>query len=155
QAVPDQAQFTFGVTTQALTAADALSANGSAANKVIAALKGAGVRGADIQTSSVLLEPRYSNEGSVVTGYTVPNSVSATLHDLARSGAIVDATVAAGANQVSGPGLTRLEQSSLYRSALRSAIADARSKAQAIAREAGVGLGAVRSVVEGSNTPPP
>jgi uncharacterized protein YggE len=155
QATPDEAQFSFGVATQGLTAEEALSANGSAANKVIAALKHAGVRAADIQTASVLLEPRYSNDGSAVVGYTATNSVSATLHDLAKSGAVVDAVVAAGANQVSGPGLTRFEQSAFYRKALQSAIADARSKAETIARESGVQLGSVRSVVEGSNTPPP
>src|SRR5215831_14088230 len=57
RAVPDRAQFSFGVTTQGTSASRALSANSALARKVIAALKGAGVPAADIQTDSVTLSP--------------------------------------------------------------------------------------------------
>jgi uncharacterized protein YggE len=148
--VPDRAQFSFGVTSQAATATDALRSNATLARKVIAAVKAAGVRDADVQTQSVFLGPRLSDDGSVIVGYTATNSVSATLNDLSKAGAVVDAAVAAGANEVSGPSLTRSDQTDLYRTALRAAMADARAKARAIASASGAGLGAVSSVVEGS-----
>src|SRR5580704_6289523 len=51
--VPNQAEFTFGVTTNALTAEGALSTNAARMNRVIAALKGLGIRPANLQTSQV------------------------------------------------------------------------------------------------------
>ena len=155
RAVPDRAQFSFGVTTQGTTASRALSANSTLARKVIAALKSAGVPAADIQTDSVTLSPTLSDDGSTIVGYTATNSVSVTLRDLGKAGSVVDAAVEAGANQVSGPSLVRSDQTALYRQALRLAVANARAKAHSLAAASGASLGAVRSIVEGSAAPPP
>lgn len=152
--VPDRAQFSFGVTTQGASASSALSANSEFARKLISALKVAGVAKADIQTEAVMLSPAYSDDGSTIVGYTATNSVSATLRDLGKAGSIVDAAVAAGANQVSGPALVPSDQDALYRAALRAAVENARAKAQALARATGVSLSSVRSVVEGSVAQP-
>jgi uncharacterized protein YggE len=154
-AVPDRAQFSFGVTTVAKTASQALASNGVEMQKVIAALKGAGIAAADIQTQAVSLEPRYSDSGDQILGYTATNSVSATLRAIDRSGAVVDAAVGAGANQVSGPSLTRGDTSELYRAALRAAMANALAKAQTLAAASHARVGAVRSVTESSAAPPP
>src|SRR5919109_1162406 len=54
-AVPDRAEFSFGVTTEARTATQALAANSADMRKVIDALKGAGVAAANIQTQTVSL----------------------------------------------------------------------------------------------------
>lgn len=155
RAVPNRAQFSFGVTTQGTTAAQALDSNAGLARRVVAALKAEGVASDDLQTESVFVGPRYSDDGSTIVGYTATNSVSAMSRDLARAGALIDAAVAAGANQVSGPLLTRSDQTELYRTALREAVADARSKAEAIAAAGGLQLGEIRSVIEGSSAPPP
>jgi uncharacterized protein YggE len=154
-AVPDRAAFSFGVTTVAKTASQALGSNSGEMQKVIAALKGAGIDGKDLQTQSVSLEPRYSDSGDEILGYTAANSVSATLHEIGRAGAVIDAAVAAGANQVSGPSLTRGDTNELYRTALRAAMANALAKAQTIAAASHAKLGPVRSVTESSAGPPP
>jgi uncharacterized protein YggE len=153
--VPNRAAFSFGVTTQGRTAAAALAENAAQMRKVIAALKGEGIAAADIQTQSVSLSPRYSNDGEMILGYTASNSVSATAKDINKAGLIVDAAVAAGANQVSGPSLTRGDSVTLYRRALQAAVADARAKAAAIASASRARLGVVRSVTEGSSAPVP
>jgi uncharacterized protein YggE len=153
--VPNRASFSFGVTTQGKTASGALSENATETRKVIEALKAAGIAAADIQTASVSLSPRYSNDGESILGYTATNVVSATEKDINHAGAIVDAAVGAGANEVGGPSLTRSDTSALYRAALRAAVADARKKASAIATASGAHLGAVRSVAEGSSAPAP
>jgi uncharacterized protein YggE len=155
RAVPDSAQFSFGVTTQAVNATDALRNNATLARKVIAAVKGAGIPDADIQTETVFLTPRLSDEGSLIVGYTATNSISTALRDLSKTGTVVDAAVEAGATDVSGPSLSRSNQADLYRTALRDAMADARAKAQSIANASGASLGAVSSVVEGSAAPVP
>ena len=54
---------------------------------------------------------------------------------------MIDAAVDAGANQVSGPNLVRSDPTALYRAALRVAIANARGKAQTIARASGLRSG--------------
>ena len=154
-AVPDRAEFSFGVTSQAKTASAALAANAAEMRKVIAALKEAGVAAADLQTQNVSLQPRYSNDGQEIVGYTASNTVSAKLKNLDRAGAIVDAAVDAGANTIFGPSLTRSDATALYQRALRAAVANARAKAAAIASASGARLGRVNSVVEGSAGPSP
>lgn len=156
RAVPDRASFAFGVETQAPTARAALTANSAAIEKVIAALRAGGVAAADLQTAQVSLFPRTDERGSAIVGYTASNTVSATIRELGRAGAVVDAAVEAGANTVSGPSLTRGDTSALYRQALRAAVADARTKAETLADASGRTLGGVTAMVEtGTATPMP
>ena len=86
--------------------------------KVIDAIKRAGVAARDVQTSSVSLSPRYSQNGEDIVGYTASNTVNATIRSISRSGAVIDAAVGAGANQVYGPSFTRSDETVLYRRAL-------------------------------------
>lgn len=154
--VPDRASFAFGVETQAATARAALTANSEAIEKVIAALRAAGVAAADLQTAQVSLFPRTDERGSAIVGYTASNTVTATVRELAEAGAVVDAAVAAGANTVSGPSLTRGDTDALQRQALRAAFAAAREKATALAEASGRTLGEVTAIVEsGTQTPVP
>lgn len=154
-AVPDMAQLSFGVTTEAETAADALAQNGDAAEKVIAAVKRAGIAAKDLQTQYVSLSPRYTDRGDEILGYTASNTVSAIVRDLGRAGAVIDAAVAAGANNVSGPSLSRSDNESLYRAALKDAVADARTKAEALGEAGHFSIGKIDSVVEGGSAPMP
>ena len=153
--VPDRAEVSFGVISEGVTARAALSANSAEMRRVIEALKGAGVDERDIQTQQVSLSPRYSGNGERVVGYTAQNTVAARLRDLDRAGAVIDAAVSAGANQVFGPSLIRSDRTEIYRNALRAAVADARAKAQALAAASGVALGRVVNVVESGAAPPP
>jgi uncharacterized protein len=145
---PDQAQLVFSVVSQAAAATNAMTANSVDTAKVIAALEHAGVDAKDIQTQDVSLQPTYRDDGNSIDGYTASNSVNVT-SSIGRAGALVDTGVSAGANQVSGPTLSVGDQDALYRDALKSAVAAARLKAQAIAAAAGVDVGTVTSVVEG------
>jgi hypothetical protein len=150
---PDQASFDFGVTTTGATAAQALSSNSARARAIIDALKKAGIPSADIQTTEVSLWPQTSSNGKVITGYQASNSVNVTA-PLGKSGALVDAAVGAGANNVDGPTLDTAQKSALYNKALDSALSDAKQKAQAIAGAAGLTLGTVLKVHEGGQSTP-
>jgi len=149
QSVPDRAEFSFGVQTQGRTAAQALNANAAEMRRVIDALRGAGVAAADIQTTQVTVSPTTSSDGQTITGYNAINTVSARIRDLGASGRVIDAAVAAGANQVYGPSLTRSDRTELYRQALREAYADARAKAQALAAASGQTVGRALAMQEG------
>ena len=148
-ATPDTAEWSFGVQTSGDTAASALTANSSAMDQVIAALRGAGVAEDDLQTQQVSVYPRTSDDGVSIVGYDASNTVSATIRDLDKAGAIVDAAVAAGANQVYGPSLTVSDAEAQYGAAMEAAFDDARARAGAIAEKAGVTLGAPVAIIEG------
>jgi uncharacterized protein YggE len=152
--VPDRAHFSFGVQAQSRTASQALEAADAQLRRVVDALREAGVAQADIQTEQISLSPRTSEDGEAIVGYNAVSSVSVRVRNLDRAGPVVDAAVAAGANQVYGPSLTRSDQDALYRTALRAAYADARARAQALAEAAGVTLGAMTSTVEGGASVP-
>jgi uncharacterized protein YggE len=147
--VPDRATFTFGVSTKRKAAADASEANNRDMRQLIEALHAAGVPEDDIQTSQISLYPDYSESSSEVVGYEASNSVTATV-SLARAGDALQAAVAAGANQMDGPSLTKAASDKLYASALRDAVADARARADVLAAAAGVKVGDVVSIQEGS-----
>lgn len=150
-AAPDRATLSFGVESQGSTARAALAANGAEMRRLLAALRAAGAT--DLKTQSVTLNPR-SSEGGEVRGFTATNAVSVTLRDIARTGAVIDTAVAAGANQVYGPLLTHADVAELYRQALREAVADARRSAQALAAAANLTLGRITTVVEGGGSMP-
>ena len=151
-AVPDEATVSAGVHTQATSAQEALAQNAKLMNQVVAALKNAG--GTELQTQQVSLSPQTTDTGQV-TGYAADNSVSAK-SKIADTGALIDAAVGAGANTVSGPSLGVSDSDALYRAALGKAVADARAKADALAKAGGFGVGQVSTVVEQTaNAPVP
>lgn len=153
-AAPDTATVGFGVLTRGRTAVEALNANGAEARRMIAALVAAGIDRTDLRTDVVSLSPQTSEDGESIVGYTAVNSVTAKLRKLERVGAVIDAAVAAGANQVSGPALESSDREKLYRKALEAAVADAREKAQSLAAASGRSLGRVQNVVESSYNAP-
>jgi len=146
--VPDEATFSLGVQSEGSTARAALAANSEQMRRLIAAVKAAGVAKEDIQTQDVSISPTY-DDGTRVSGYSARNSVSVRIRDLAKAGAVLDAATNAGANEVYGPMLDRSDREDLQAKALRSAVADARSKAEALADAADVQLGQVTAISEG------
>jgi uncharacterized protein YggE len=61
--MPDRASFSFGVSTNGVTASQASAENARKARKVIAALLGAGIAKADLQTQDVTVGPSWNDEG--------------------------------------------------------------------------------------------
>ncbi len=153
-AVPDAAEFDFTVQTKGATAAATLNRNSTDTRAVITAVEAAGVPAASVQTAQVSLEPVTSSDGTTITGYTASDTISVTNVAIAKAGAVVDAAVGAGANGVSGPSLTVSAQDDLYAQALKAAVAQAKTKAQALAEAAGRTVGAVTTIVEGGNAVP-
>ena len=149
--VPNEAQMTFGVETRRPTAQAAVAANADAMRKVINALRQAGAR--EIATQWVSVYP-FMSDGSTIEGYSASNSVSA-VSDVEDAAGLIDAAAEAGANQISGPGLSSSNAEALYRQALAKAIADARLRAEVLAKAAGRSLGEITTIVEGGAQPVP
>jgi uncharacterized protein len=154
-AVPDRTTFSFGVEARGETASKALSAASAAAKKVTDAVKGAGVDGKDVQTQNISLSTLTSSDGRHIEGYAANASITVRARDLDHAGDMVDAAVAAGANNVYGPSLDRSDAEELADEALADAVDDARKKAEALAKAADGSLGQVISVSEtGASAPP-
>ena len=147
EAAPDLAALELGVETQAPNAQSALAQNAERLNRVLAALRRAGVAKDDLQTSQVSLWPQRESDGTTVTGYQATNTVSVEL-GVEKAGAAIDAAVGAGANVVSGPALAVEERDALYRQALAKAVEAGRAKAEAVAKAARVSVGRMTAVVE-------
>jgi uncharacterized protein YggE len=156
KAVPDRAMLTAGVQTEAPKAADALAANRHAMNAVFAELKKQGVPDRSMQTSSLNISPQYDSSASSgrgpgkIVGYQVYNGVTVTIDDLGKLGATIDALVSSGANSMGGISFSIRDPKPLLRQARDAAVKDAIDRAQLYAKSAGVSLGRILSINEGS-----
>jgi uncharacterized protein YggE len=150
-AVPDRAKISAGVETRAATAKAALAANGAAMQKVIAALRGNG--GKDVTTQTVSLSTAFDQNGQP-NGF-VASDVASAETTLDGAGPLIDAAVAAGANTIDGPSLSRSDADALYRQALAKAVDDAKERAAVLAKAAGRSLGSVTAIVESGSAPVP
>jgi len=151
---PDIARLSTGVLTQAGDANTALRNNAREMDKVMAALKSAGIAGRDIQTSGISLYPQYRhprNEAPSITGYQAANTVSIKVREIARLGDVLDALVASGANQVNGPSFAIDEPGPVYDRARLAALDQARQRAELYAGALGLKVGRIISINEGSS----
>ena len=164
QVTPDQAVLTVGVVTTGGSSQEAMAENSAAMNRVISALKRAGVGEKDIQTQSVNVWPEFdysrkSEEGGLpkIIGYRAENRVTVTIRDVENTGAVVDTAVDAGANQLYGLSFTVSDETgkALRTKVLQMAVSDAGEKAQAIASALGADKINPVSVVEGGGYTPP
>ncbi len=147
---PDTLRVVLGVETRSASAKDALAANNDKANALVDTLKSKGVEAKDIQTSQLSIHPTYDDKGQRITGYQVNNTVTATLHDIAGAGALID--VAAGAVgdavRVQSIGFSIDDDSALKAEARTQAVQLAKLQAEQMAKAAGVELGAIRFISE-------
>ena len=156
---PDLAIISAGVQTLQPTATAAIEENATRMERVRAALKRAGIADKDIQTSSISLNPEYryvENQPPVLTGYRASNTVNVKFRDLKRSGAILDALVKEGANQLNGPSLTIDKPEEAYDEARVKAIAVGQRRAELYARALGKRVVRILSISEsGASIPGP
>jgi len=140
-ATPDIAQVTISVVTQSISAAEAQQSNAATMTQVIQALMDAGVSKEDVKTIGYSLSPRYSYNGQqTLIGYECRNMIAVTTKNTSEVGKFIDVAVGAGANEVGGVFFTVSEEkkAQLMTDAIKEAVGDADSKAQAIANALGV-----------------
>ncbi len=164
RAAPDMAVISAGTVSEANTAREALSANNETMAAVLKTIAAAGVAEKDIQTSNVSIQPKYTypprasegaQEAPKIDGYTVSNTVTVLVRDLDKLGAVMDAVVSSGVNQMNGLNFTIAEPGPLRNEARKAAVAEALARAQLYADAAGVKLGPIRSISEESHVRPP
>jgi uncharacterized protein YggE len=141
EAEPDIVTVGAGVTTQSRTAVEAMRLNAAEMTKVIDRIKALGIAARDIQTTGINLGAQYDynqqTQRQVFRGYQASNRVSVKLRQIDRTGEVLDALVAAGATDLSGPDWSIDDDSAARAQARRQALATASAQALEYARAAG------------------
>ena len=156
---PDIATIGAGVSTMAPTAVAAMQANAAAMTRVIDRIKALGVAEDDIQTTGVTLYPQYdynqAQQRQIFRGYQVMNRVSVKLRKIERTGPVLDALVAAGATDISGPDFSMADDTAGKAQAREAAMKRAEGMARDYANWAGFANVRLLQVSEAVSGGPP
>jgi uncharacterized protein YggE len=147
---PDRVTFSVGVQTEAVDVAEAFRQNSRKVNAVIAALKKLGVTQPELQTSNLAIDSR-DEEGKRLHGFRVSNIVTVTREDPAGVGELLQAAVAAGANQAGSLRFFVADPDKHVPRGLEMAFQNARSKAERLASLSGKALGDVVCITDSSS----
>lgn len=147
---PDRALIYIGVQTKGRTAALAGQENARLATAVLEAVRAAGIAREQIGTMNYSVNPsyRYYPDGRKpeLTGYDASNTVRIEVRNLELVGKVIDASLGAGANNISGINFFASQIDATKREALGAATTDARLSADVMAKAAGGTLGALVNV---------
>jgi uncharacterized protein YggE len=178
-AVPDVAQFSFGITTEGGKDIGALqNDNTTKTNTAIDYVKSQGVDAKDIETQNYAISPRYQSFScppviynqisgnavsplqpkpcppSEIVGYTINQTISVKVRDFSKIGNILSGVASSGANNVSDLNFTLNDRTLSENDARGKAITQAQSKASDLAVAGHFTLGRILSIQEGSNPAP-
>ncbi len=144
-AIPDIANVSFTVEQKEATVHEAQEIVTKKSNDAIAFLKSSGIAEKDIQTTNYSANPQYDYSYSggrspKLTGYIVSNTVTVKIRDTASVGKIIDGLGSKGVTGLNGPNFTVDDPNAINAEARAKAIADAKAKAEVLARDLGVRL---------------
>ncbi|MES2471155.1 MAG: SIMPL domain-containing protein [Patescibacteria group bacterium] len=175
---PDIAVFTYSVSEQAKTVAEAQTKATAKTNKVLEALKANGVEDKDITTVSYTINPEYTttqtpcfdapvsagsvrsiagctNSNTSLKGYVVAQSVEVKVRQLENAGKLFETVGSLGVQNVYGLSFS-VDNPEEVRAEVRSlAIEDAKKKAEKLARDLGVDLEKIQYFYEDQGYPQP
>jgi uncharacterized protein len=151
---PDTATITLGVSQTAKGAVDAQNTVNKNIEAIKKALIKAGAKEADISVSDLSVWGNYEysdDQSQKLTGYTASHTLNITSGDMDLVGPLIDAALSAGANQLQGVSFSVKNNDKAYEQALKLAVEKAREKAEVLAAAAGVKLGALQTLSEGTD----
>lgn len=167
-AVPDRAEFSFGLTTEGgRNIASLQKENSDKINSMLDFVKSAGVDSNDIRTANYNISPRYQyfscppvSAGaakpcppSEIVGYTVNQTITLKVRDFSKIGDIMTGVANRGANNVSGLQFTLHDRDAAENDARAEAMVKAKAKAEAFAAAGGFRLGRLLSIQESGGAP--
>jgi uncharacterized protein len=155
-AAPDLAVIRIGATAQAKDAAAAQKEVSEIVTRALKELTDLGIPRKAISTAGITLSPVYSrptprDQGQVeprIVGFRASNVLSVQVAQLDQVGAVIDAGVRSGANEMHGLNFELRNDTEQRTQALRMAVQEARTKAEAIANGLNVRLGPLLEVIE-------
>ncbi len=151
-AVPDIATFTLSVVEQKLTVDEAQTVATNKINAIFAYLKENNIADTDIKTVNYSVNPLYEYRQeactsmrcppgkSVLTGYEVNQTLSVKVRNTKNAGTLLSGVGKLGVSNVSGLSFTIDDEDTLQAQARKVAIADAKEKAEQLAKDLDVRL---------------
>lgn len=160
QAAPDHATVRLGAVAQAAEAQQAQEQVNQIMVRAMEAVRALGIEEKDVRTADLALFPIHEQprpqpgrqdqpEEPRIVAYRASNTVVVDLSDLSKIGPVIDACVGVGANQLQGVEFSLKNDLEARTAALEKAVTDARRKAEALARAAGMQLGPIMELSEG------
>jgi len=156
---PDEATITVATQAKAPTATAAVAANKVKTEKLLAAVRAAGIRERDIQTQGIQLQPDYrwdppspGGQGrQTLIGYMASNSVQVKTRNVEKLTSLLDVLTTAGADSVYGPSFGISDTAPLKREARVRAMKRGEAEATEYARNNGYESVRLLSVEEGTS----
>ena len=147
-AVPDQAELEVEIQEDGKDLDEISSLVQDKMEKIFSSIKSLGISEKDIQTTAYNVQPKmkYDKGETEKVGYTVSHKIRVVMKKIDDSGKVLEAVLKDGATNVDGPNFSFSDPTKLKIDALKSAVDDAHSKAEAMAQSAGVELGPVYSI---------
>lgn len=157
---PDIAVMYLSVITRDPSINKAWDDNNSKVEAAVAAIKAQGAADADIRSDfNVSQQERYDPVTNQPTGeitYIVTHTLTVTARDLTKVGALLGSAQAAGINSVGGVSFTLEDPTAAISQARALAVANARARAEELAKGLGVKVGKVLTINEyGGSVPVP
>ena len=156
--VPDRFSFTVGVQTNAPTVDAAVNENNERVARVLAALKAAGAKPEEIQTSGFSIYPQQDyvqGQPPRLLGYQVTNNITVRKKEIASASKLLQVAIGAGVNTATGLNFEVSDPTRGRDQGLKAAFDDARAKAALLAAAAGRALGRALHISEGGEPAPP
>ena len=156
---PDIATFSFSVTEDAKTVAEAQKKSSERMNRALALLKDGKVAETDIKTVGYNINPKYEYQNCPpftacpvrdpqVIGYQVSQSIEVKVRDIEKAGDLLSSIGSVGVQNISGLSFSVDDDEKFKAEAREKAIEEARAKAKTLASDLGVRLVRVVSFSE-------
>lgn len=153
---PDIAYLNVGVRTEDKDPSVAQERNKYDMDQIIKALEDFGIDSENLKTINYNIYQRYDyiNENEREDYYVVENTLQITVNEIDQIGDIIDLASDNGANNINSLRFTVKDDSKYYQEALKTAMADAKGKAQAIMStfDTSATLSKPYQVIEASNS---
>ena len=158
-AIPDVANITITVETTKKTASEAVKDNAEKMNMVMSEIKSKIGKDDKLSTSGYSLSPIYSYDDkigrSILTGYTVSNSILIRIKNLKEVGNLIDSATQVGANRIDSLSFDTDKREEYRRQALVKAVQDARETADIVSYAAGVSIVKILQISPSYDVPIP
>jgi uncharacterized protein YggE len=160
-AVPDIATFTYSVMEEGATVKAAQDKATAKTNAALDFLKKSGIEEKDIKTVGYNANPKYEYESKIcapntycvpgrekIVGYQVSQTIEVRVKDTTKAGDILTGIGSIGVSNVSGLSFTIDDEDKILAEARAAAIADAKAKADVLAKDLGVRIVRIKTFQE-------
>jgi len=152
QGTPDTINFQIGVNTVNPTATAAFAVNNQKVAALVRALMRNGVTKKEMQTSGLNIYENRNNQGTI-TGFTVSDELSVTMHHVQKAGVAIDAAAKVAGNgvQLDGVSFTITNDSALLQAARTRAMDNAKTAAGQLSRAGGARVTGIVKITDQEN----